>query len=51
MGTPANLTEDDLLAIGNNQVAKILAVPEKYRPGVISTVKKIIKHEAYGKRY
>lgn len=45
---PAMLSEEDLLAIGQQNVASLLAIPDKYRSDAIETVKSMIKHDAYG---
>lgn len=47
MARPANLTEDDLLKIGKDRIAGLLAIPDESRNDVISHVKSIIRHEAY----
>lgn len=47
MATPANLTENDLIKIGKDRIAKLLAIPEESRNSVICHVKNMIAHEAY----
>ncbi|GLV46388.1 aurora B [Carabus blaptoides fortunei] len=46
----AMLSEDDLLAIGKENVAALLAIPDRYRSDAIETVKNMIKHGAYGNK-